>query len=109
MAILLAGPQANEPVSTLRLGAICSCAACVLLVLRQLQQRVALGAADHLVQRRTRRNHGIYAVLTLDLEVNEEGLAAGASLGDRGDYACTIAHVRTGNAVSCGKRHEIRR
>ena len=51
-----------------------------LLVLRGFEERIFFGPADHLVEGGAGGDHRVDAVFLLDLEVDEEGLAAGAGL-----------------------------
>ena len=53
---------------------------------RQFQGGDLLWAVDHLVEGGAGRDHGVDAVFFFDLEVDEEGFAAGAGFGHGGGY-----------------------
>src|SRR5208283_487692 len=80
-----------------------------LLALGEFDEGVGGGAADHLVEGGAGGDHGIDAVLLLDLEVDEVWLAAGAGAGDGGDDFGALFDVRAGDAVGGGEGDEVRR
>src|ERR1035438_7921530 len=80
-----------------------------LCVLGEFDEGVVGGAEDHFVEGAAGRDHGVDAVLFFDLELDEEGFAAGERAGDGGDDVGAPANGRTGDAMRRRERDEVRR
>ncbi len=80
-----------------------------LLILRRLEQRIVLWPPNHLMQRRTRRNHRIHSILFLHLEIHQKRLAAIPSLRHSRNNIFALTNMRAINPMRRRQLHKVRR